>query len=1107
MSRGQHRHSSLYFESNDTESTDWSSITDSQFDALTKRSVLTNENFESRSADVALLVSSLESKITLHGRSNEISSLQEAFFSLKPTCNQQLTVQIQGCCRIVIVHGISGSGKTVLVEHSLRHLTTDAQGFFVSGKYEANAGIREPHAAILEAFSDLCDLTIQSADFNVRKKDIQYIMGRQSARILSQAISNLSPIWQNEIGTKCFLESSMEDQESLYLSEALNATAFAKFMVACKSFLKAMSSKEHPIVLFIDDIQWMDHGSKQLLSFLMNDHELTNIMIVLAYRDEEENAIAEFLQEVRSFPNVTDIGISNLDVDAVNNLISEIVGSKTSSTEELSNVVATKTRGNPFHIKQFLGIIQREGLMTYKNETSNWLFDVDEIQRRVMVSETLADLLAIRVKRLPKDVQECLKIAALLGYRFDEALVQKVATDIIDFNDVFIEGDESMSSKRELSLHSVAPSLNDAMKDGFIEKTKEGFQFSHDKLQMTFLSMIEENKKAYYHYVIGKTFLTRKNPESWYSAAVHLHQAPNYTSKNFSCDELANIDLEAAKYCKGMGAFNDAALFLHRGLDLLNPDRKWTTNFYLAFEMTEMLSKMELIIGNHESCKEKAREILSQAKTTKMKASALLIEVECCMTCNEMNSSVTAANRALRILGYHMPQKIFTRHVIAKLLKVKLMIRGKSDEYILGLPRMSDEAAATAVRLLLHLYSYCSFENEHLQAMYCALFATEITMKYGLTAYAPSAFTIYGVAELSSGNYRRGYRFGKLAITLLDEFTNKEAECATVGTALSVLTHWLDPIREMPPILLQAANRGLEIGDVTYGTLCLTICHGIQILLGENLHQLEHSIRSTYNRIRGLSQDALVMWAEPILQFVLNMKSQDVIEWQSQTILTGEIMNESHYIQQVIQANHQVLLLNVLMHKIQLTFYFGEWEKAIGICNDMMGLKQGFHFNFAALPCSFFAAMASYSMYRKNKKRKYRKAARQHQRILWQADSRKCPNSAIFSYFLKAEHLSIKKSASFHEVTSAYEFTIETIAAQNFPQFEALAFERAAFYQVKCKNRVAAQEYFDQALELYGNKWGAVAKHDFLAEVMEEELSRLPLEYPYQDTVIGNHMK
>jgi predicted ATPase len=142
----------------------------------------------------------------------------------------------------------------------------DSQEFFVAGKYEAISDIREPPPALLEAFSDLCDLTIQSTDFPQRQSDIQQRMGRQSAQILANAVSHLMTIWRsNEESDFEFHQS--KDYTSTFLSEAHNSNAFATFMVACKSFLMAMSSKVHPIVLIIDDIQWMDDGLPQICHF------------------------------------------------------------------------------------------------------------------------------------------------------------------------------------------------------------------------------------------------------------------------------------------------------------------------------------------------------------------------------------------------------------------------------------------------------------------------------------------------------------------------------------------------------------------------------------------------------------------------------------------------------------------------------------------------------------------------------------------------------------------------------------------------------------------------------------------------------------------------
>jgi predicted ATPase len=359
--------------------------------------------------------------------------------------------------------------------------------------------------------------------------------------------------------------------------------------------------------LFIDDIQWMGDGSRHFLTFLLNDQGLTNILVVLAYCDEVNRSIANFLDELGSFPNVVDVGLHNLDVEAVCQLVSEIIGCRTSSTEELSDIIEAKTRGNPFHVVQFLEAIQREGFMTYNINPSTWFFDVDKIQLQIMISETLADLLALRVKRLPLNVQESLKIASLLGYCFDQAILNQIALLIIDSRDKLDSCDVSTAA---LSLDSIASSLNEAKKEGFIERIKGGFQLSHDKLQMAFASMIDKEQRGKYHLIIGKTYLSKESPESLYYAAVHLHQAPSHMSKGIVPVNLAQINLQAAKYCRKMRAFNDAAILLRRGLELLDPEEKWTTHHDLAFELTEILSKMELIIGNHKSCKEKARAAL-----------------------------------------------------------------------------------------------------------------------------------------------------------------------------------------------------------------------------------------------------------------------------------------------------------------------------------------------------------------------------------------------------------------------------------------------------------------------------------------------------------------
>ena len=998
----------------------------------------------------------------LYGRSRESLVLLKAYLNVRQTNN----------AKRVLVHGVSGSGKTALVD-VLREPVCESQGYFVVGKFFQDLGMQEPYSAIMAAFSDLCDLVSQSDDFTEeRRSEIQQKLGSYG-RFLAKSITNLTP----------FLDQSEGGE-----IDTRNDAALARFKTACKTFLHAMSSDKHPIVLFVDDIQWMDDGSRQLIRLLLNDPELKNVMLILAYRDEDENSVADIFKEENK-ADILDMPLQNLQAPAVHQLVCEMLGSSSVHIKELSDHIALKTRGNAFHVIQFVEVIQREGLLMYDTNNASWEFDVDKIQCQIMVSETLADLLALKVRRLPSEILETLQVASLLGFRFSLDTVLKVKSAVRDR--ATKEGeDESLQSTFEGSLASVKSSLSEALDGGFIEKTKEGYQFSHDKVQEAFQSLFDETEEEELHLVIGDTFLSRGDAESTYHAAVHLHHAPEFVQEKCQRIELARINLQAAKYCKEKSAFEEAATLLHRGLELLDADEKWTVQYDLAFEITETLAKMELVIGNHGSCKDLTREALFRAKSTETKINSLLINVECCMTCNEMDGSIAAANCALKVLGIKMPPRVASRDVMVKLLKVKCMIGRKSDEDILALPLMRDEAMATAVRILLYLCTYCFLKDEGLQAVYSALLATELTLKSGLSPYSASAFTIYGIAELSNGNYRRAYRFGKLALTLLDQIKHRDAECPTTSLVLSLLTHWYEPICDMPDVMRRAARGGFEVGDVMYGTYCLATSNAMEINMGVNLEQLEVLTRGTCQQIRDLSQGAMVLWSLPALQFVLNMRSQEAGDWKELSNLTGEAMEEDAYMRQAFEKGHSILKKLAGAFKIQLAFWFGYWSQCESIYKNMLGIGKTFHYSHGAMPCSLFVGISSYSLYQQNGNRKHLKSARKHRETLGRAESRGCTRASAFLTLLDAEELSVRKSMAPDTVAAAYNRAIQAMAAEGFPNLEGLANERAAFFKVKLGDREQARKYFERAMKLYKYEWGAIAKCNWLKEESAKALAR-----------------
>jgi predicted ATPase len=761
----------------------------------------------------------------LFGRNSEIETLRQAFEHIQYRENKH-TQFVR-----VLVHGESGYGKTSLVD-TLRQPVLECHGFFVYGKYFQSSGNQEPYSAIMAAFSDLCDLVCQSENYNEdQRKIVQNHLNPEHSWLLEKTISNIAP----------FLDKTKKGTANDRSVDVRDAAIFSTFKEACKSFLQAISSLKRPIILFIDDIQWMDEGSKQLLSFIWQDQKLDGTMLILAFRDEDAEMETCIRNEFIRNNHVIDIPLKSLDIDDIYTLVISLIPSRhKSNNSALSNVFKSKTRGNPFHIMQLIEISKKEGLLSFDAQTNSWDFDVDSIQSHFMISHTLADLLAIKVNKLPQEVQDNLKIASLLGFRFREDMVSEVKS-LLD--------DVSVCNGCPLKYHgtstesesSVTTNLKVALDGGFVERCKYGYNFSHDKLQAIFQSMLTEDLASKIHGIIGNVYVAMGDSESIYHAVNHLQLCRDYALYIDDKVKFAQMHLTAAHFCKDRSSFIQASDLLKRGLDLIEGKDKWEAHFDLAFALTETLAKVELIIGNLDSCSLLTKIALDRAKTKELKINALVTNVECCMAGNDVISSVLAATQALRDLGIWIPRKISFWHVAKKFTKVKWLIGRKSDEDILNLPQISDRLLSTIVRLLVNLCMYCFLRDDEMQGAYAALLAAEFTIKKGLSPYSPSAIAIYGVAELSNGCYSRAYRFGRLALKMLKSIGSNVAEPYTTGMAFSLLTHWFDPLQDMPSILRQVAQHGFNIGDVVNGSFCLGMSYSIEIYLGTNLEYLETS--------------------------------------------------------------------------------------------------------------------------------------------------------------------------------------------------------------------------------------------------------------------------
>eukprot|EP00545_Synedropsis_sp_CCMP1620_P013169 CAMPEP_0119021732 /NCGR_PEP_ID=MMETSP1176-20130426/26576_1 /TAXON_ID=265551 /ORGANISM="Synedropsis recta cf, Strain CCMP1620" /LENGTH=1129 /DNA_ID=CAMNT_0006976413 /DNA_START=58 /DNA_END=3447 /DNA_ORIENTATION=+ len=1005
---------------------------------------------------------------TLYGRIDEVQLLRSTFLQLVRSKN----------AKTVVLDGVSGTGKTSLID-TLREPVCASQGFFCTGKYFQNSAITEPYSAIMAAFSDLCDLVNQSDDFEARKSKIAHALGADGV-VLAKSISNLSPFLEDvSVG-----DSSTEETES---------KLFTKFKLACKSFLRAMSCDNHPIVLFIDDIQWMDDGSRQLIEMFLQDKELTNVLFIFAYRSDETEKIKDTLSKMRE-RDCINIHLPNLSADAVYELVSAALGDDKGATRELSALVSTRTLGNPLHVIQFMEAIQRERLLTFNTLSSSWNFDVEKIQKEMMVSETLADLLTRKARRLPSDILEALKIASVFGYSFSEEMLLHIIPRLVEEAASAFSDDDSASemSQMNCSTDSIMSSISQAVKGGFLEKTRGGYQFSHDKIQSSFHSMLDDVDEERIHVMIGEMFLVRGGKECMYHAAVHLNCAPSHFFRTEKLRvKLARVNLEAAKISKEKSAYLDAADFLNSGLELLHLETKWSDHFDLSFETTESLAKIELILGHLPACKELTSEVLFRGKTVDMKVNALLLDVEVRVAGHEMGSMVATASKSLKELGVTMPTKVSKRQLGLKFLKVKAMLKLKSDNDILSLPMMSSRTMKTAVRLLLHVTMYCLLTEELDQAVFCAVSATELTLKYGLSSYSAYTLTVFGVAELTRNRHESAYRFGKLSVVLLDRFKGSDTRCAASVIRISTLDHWKDPFPELLDPLHEAMHAGFETADVVYSSNAVAISFASRIILGVNLKTVEDFMRNTYTHIGGLSQVVILRWSHPMFQCVLNLQMSGPSCWEDCVTLTGEIMNEDEFMSHAERAHLQILKVIVWTYKVMLAYFFEFYELAEEICEDKADIGKAPRHDYCVKNNLFFAAATNFARYRETGKREQLQKARRYKTAVKQY-KRLCPhNVSAYLAFLDAEELSLSKSAKRDAVAAAYNGAIEVAANEDMAHLEGLANERAGFLFAKWGKRAQAERYFEEAMSVYRCKWGATAKYEWLQEKSDVALSMI----------------
>ncbi len=687
----------------------------------------------------------------------------------------------------MLVSGYSGVGKSWVV-NELQKAIVLPRGIFISGKFDQYK--RDiPYATLAQAFKTLVCQILSKNEAEVKRwRDAI----RDAVGLNGQLVVNLIPELELLIGKQAPVPE-------LPPQEAQN-----RFQTVLRAFLGVFARKEHPLVLFLDDLHWLDAGTLQLLEHLITHPDVRHLLLIGAYRDNEVSPSHPLMLRLDSIRKteaiVRHIVLAPLSLDDVSRLIADSLHQDRTRTKPLARLVHEKTAGNPFFAIQFLTALFEENLLEFDGREATWRWDVSRIQAR-RITDNVVDLMVGKLNRLPFNAREALKQLACLG------------------NSAKADDLTMVHSQSEEEIHAC---LREAVREGFIFCLKGSYRFAHDRVQEAAYSLIPEKMRAEVHLRIGRLSLStmRANElaENIFDVANQLNRGAALISDPNEKQHVAELNLRAGRTAKASTAYAAACTYLSAGMALLDRE-DWESRFQLAFDLWLLRAECEFLCGNFDDAAGLISELIGRATSRIHKAAAYRLRIDFHITKSLYQEAVDSALECLRLFGIEMSAHPTSEQVQREYEKVWRNLGDRSIESLTDLPPMTDPEIQAAMRVLSALYSPAFFIDTNLFFLsICHI--VNLSLKYGTTDASAHGYAYFGfILGPAFHRYTEGYRFGKLGVDLVEkhEFVAYKAK---VYMTMAWVAIWTQPITTTPEFIQTAFNAAVEIGDVTYACYC-----------------------------------------------------------------------------------------------------------------------------------------------------------------------------------------------------------------------------------------------------------------------------------------------
>ena len=983
----------------------------------------------------------------LYGRSEDVATILATFARVSA-----------GAKELILVAGFCGIGKTALVQEV--HIPILKQrGYFIKGKFD-QLQRHIPAIALIQALQNLIKqlLTETQAQLQNWKTYILLALGDNG-----QVIVDVLPELELLIGKQAPVR------------ELTPSAAEHRFRLLFTKFIQIFATSAHPLVIFIDDLQWADSASLKLLQLLLTTADTTHLLVIGAYRDHEVGPIHPLMltlteiQQNASLP-VNQINLAPLDRQSLNHLIADTLSCPPELAMPLTAQVFQKTQGNPFFSHQFLQSLHADGLIFFN---CGWQCDLGQIKQRSLRSDVV-EFMATVLQKLPDSTQNVLKLAACIGNEFD------LTTSAI------VSGKSTWETAADLwpaLVSGLVIPTNEIYKfyqgnDITIEQNyQSNYKFLHDRVQQAAYSLIPENQKQSTHYQIGQLLWQNTPPaqinQQIFEIVNQLNYGINLITQVAKRQELAELNLAAGRKAKSATAYVAAAQYLAAGIKLLS-NQSWLHQYDLTLALFETATEVAYLNGT--PVEDLAAIVLQRAHTLLDKIKVYEIKIQAYAAESQPQAAVLIALQVLHLLGIKFPQKPDNLRILWALLQTKLMLPLQISELV-NLPEMTDPHQLAIMRVMRSVGSPAYQATPWLMPL-IAFKGVNLSLKYGNTAESAYAYASYGVILCGVlGDVAAGYQFGKLAMQVLARFQAKELTAKTLMVVTNFINHWQDHVNQGLKPLLDAYQIGLETGDLEFAAYALYIRAYHAYFVGQELSGLEQEILSYSQAISQFKQAATQQFLGLYRQVALNLLGAE-----NPCSLIGESYNEEVRLPLAIQANHQTEIFDIYFHKLILCYLFQQYDRAVDNADMALKYLDAARASLSVPLFHFYDSLAQLGLYNTVE-------GSQQQRILRrvranQQKMRKWAQQAPMNHQHKFELV----TAEYHRVQgqhllamAAYDRAIAKAKENGYINEESIAWELAGKFYLGWGKSTIAQTYLTNAYYAY-TRWGAKAKVTNLAK-------------------------